>query len=356
MSFQNTLFRTYLRARWLGSYQSLLKRTEPGRRDGERRLNPRVEMLLDSLPQSPAPTVSQAAAFRKLYANIDLGRRCPERGLTIRHMVPVDGGQIEVREYRPKYFDHAQASVMFFHGGGWVVGDCDSHDDTCSHIAHWYGARVFSVNYRLAPEHPFPTPLDDCEAAWNWLGEQSEEFGLDPSRRLLMGDSAGGTLACALNLRLAAKDQPTSSAQCLIYPVTDCGMDTKSYESFESGYLLTKDAMKFFWDCYVPDAKAREHYECSPLRAPKELLAKLPTTVVSTAHFDVLRDEGHALADKLEEAGVRTLRAHIPDQIHGFATMLMLQDSLYSLVDAVYPARILAHFPEGTTVPGIVGA
>ncbi len=208
------------------------------------------------------------------------------------------------------------AMLVWFHGGGWVIGSMEETDATARVLCNRSGAVVVNVDYRLAPEHPFPAAADDALAVSRWIKDNASSLGGDPARVAVGGDSAGGNLAA-----VAAQQVPGVYAyQVLIYPVTDATMSHSSYTENADGYLLTKQSMEWFLEHYAADADPTDP-KLSPLYASEEVLAAQPPTFLLTAGFDPLRDEGQAYADKLEAAGVAVERVHYPDQIHAFFTM-----------------------------------
>jgi acetyl esterase len=226
---------------------------------------------------------------------------------------------IPARVYRPR--EPASGTVAYFHGGGWVVGSLDSFDTACRALTNACGATVASVDYRLAPEHPFPAALEDCTAATRTLADGGEPIAV-------VGDSAGGNLAVGVARRL--RDQ--LAAMALIYPVADAGLNTPSMRDFEERYGLTAAGMQRYWNLYLDGADGF-HPDASPLRAGD--LAGLPPTYVLSAEFDVLRDEGEALAGKLREAGVAVDHERIDGTIHGFWRWMAATPKTRQAVDAV---------------------
>jgi acetyl esterase len=227
-------------------------------------------------------------------------------------------GPIPLRLYRPaKAPPTASPVLVFFHGGGWVIGDLESHDGVCRHLAERSGCVVIAVDYRLAPEHKFPAALDDAFAAASWVAAQADTLGLDPVRLAVGGDSAGGTLAaaCCLLAREAG-GSPAIAYQMLLYPATDFAMDTPSHRQFAEGHLLTLDSMVWFRDHYLNGPSDMEDWRASPLRAAS--LAGLPPAFVLTASHDPLRDEGERYARRLIETGTPVTVWRAPGQIHGF--------------------------------------
>jgi acetyl esterase/lipase len=231
---------------------------------------------------------------------------------------PGPGGEIPVRLYAPRSSEPLPA-LVFFHGGGFVIGSLESHDGTCRSLADEAGCAVVSIDYRLAPEHPFPAAPEDCLAATRWVGAQAHTLGLDASRLAVGGDSAGGCLAAVVAQQCRERGGPRLAFQLLIYPVTDHGFDTPSYDANASGYLLTRDMMKWFWGHYLADPADGASPLASPLRAEK--LAGLPPALVQTAELDPLRDEGEAYARRLAEAGVPTTLTRYDGLFHGFFGM-----------------------------------
>jgi acetyl esterase len=210
-------------------------------------------------------------------------------------------------------------ALVFFHGGGFVICNLDTHDGPCRSIANAAGCIVVSVDYRLAPEHPYPAAAEDCHAATEWVAKNGAEFGIDTSRIAIGGDSAGGNLAAVVALMARDRGAPSLRFQLLIYPVTDYAFETDSYRENAEGYLLTRDMMRWFWNLYVPDAsKAAEPY-ASPLRAAD--LSGLPPALCITAEYDPLRDEGEAYAARLREAGVAATTSRYDGLFHGFFGM-----------------------------------
>jgi acetyl esterase len=234
--------------------------------------------------------------------------------------IPGPAGEIAARLYVPAA-DGPQPLplLVYFHGGGWVIGDLETHDSPCRFLAANAGAQVLAVDYRLAPEHPFPAAADDAFAAFSWASENAARFGVDPSRIAVGGDSAGGNLAAVAALTARDEGGPVPAMQLLIYPVTDTGRELPSRGTFAEGFLLTRRDMAYYEDRYLPPGTDRNDPKVSVLQADD--LAGLPPAYVATAGFDPLRDEGNAFADRLREAGVPvTLHRH-PGLIHTFVNL-----------------------------------
>ncbi|MBS1168424.1 MAG: Lipolytic enzyme [Proteobacteria bacterium] len=218
-------------------------------------------------------------------------------------VIPVKSGTIAGRLYRPFGEGGALPGIVYIHGGGWVLCSLDTHDNICRNLAASVGAIVISVDYRMAPEHRFPVASDDCLDAIRWIAAHTSNFGIDPAKLIIGGDSAGGNLAAVTTLRIRDEGGPALAGQMLIYPVTDdIAAGHPSYAEFADGFGLTADDMVWFWDHYVPDPAQRTHPHASPLRA--DSLAGLPPALLLTAGCDVLRDEGEAYAGRLAAAGV----------------------------------------------------
>ncbi|MDX1947150.1 MAG: alpha/beta hydrolase [Pirellulaceae bacterium] len=229
--------------------------------------------------------------------------------------VPGPAGEIPVRVYAP-HGNGPFPVLLFYHGGGWVLGSINTHDEVPRSICHRAGVIVVSVDYRLAPEHRFPAPLDDCYAALVWAAEHAAEIGGDPRRLAVGGDSAGGNLAAAVAIRARDERGPRVLLQVLIYPVTNYNFDSASYHQMSTGFGLTRAGMQAFWRDYLRDPAEGLHPLASPLQAGN--LAGLPPALVITAHFDVLRDEGEAYAARLAQAGVPVTCTRYTAMNHGF--------------------------------------
>ncbi len=222
------------------------------------------------------------------------------------------------RLYRPTPGDATPGLLRWFHGGRWVLGDIASHDNICHALARRSGHAVLSVEYRLAPESPFPAGLDDCVRATRWTLEHSRDLDVDPRRIAIGGDSAGANLAAAVCQTIS--DPPVF--QLLVYPVTDARCESASYVENGEGYFLTADSMQWFVEQYLSGGEGSpDDPRVSPLLVAAETLATAPPTLVITAGFDPLRDEGVAYADRLAQVGVATSHVHFPGQIHGFFSM-----------------------------------
>jgi len=221
------------------------------------------------------------------------------------------------------YSDHADdALLIYLHGGGFVHGNLDSHDNLCRHLARITGARVLSVEYQKAPENPWPIPVNDTIRAYEDIMQRLPEFGLVDPVIAVAGDSAGGKLTTVLCRKLAQMEIRQPAAQLLFYPSTDSLRQNGSRTLFADGFLLTENNVQIYTDCYVPPQQDRSHPDISPLYATTEELASSPPAVVVTAGFDPLRDEGRDYAKKLQAAGVPVEWLEFPGMVHGFVNIL----------------------------------
>ena len=225
-------------------------------------------------------------------------------------------GMLAARAYRPDGAAAGGPVIVFFHGGGWVIGSIQSHDNTAGRMAAETGCTVISVEYRLAPEHKFPAPLEDCYSATAWVAEHAGDLGVDASRLAIAGDSAGGNLAAAVALLARERGGPAIAYQLLVYPVTDITFDYPSHaENGPLNYILSGRAMRWFTDHYIGGAEGVD-WRAAPIQAND--LSGLPPAFVVTAELDPLRDEGEAYARRLEEAGVPVTTIRGTGMIHGF--------------------------------------
>jgi acetyl esterase len=234
--------------------------------------------------------------------------------------IPGPHGAIPARIYTPKTLrrkDGLAPCLVFFHGGGWVIGDLDSHDVVCRKLAHEGELIVISIDYRLAPEHRFPAAVDDAIAATKWVAANATQLGIDAARLIVGGDSAGGNLTAVVTL-VARDSGPKLYGQVLIYPATDLAMTTPSHSEPETSILLTHSVTRWFIGNYLGDADVSD-WRASPARA--KTLAGLPPAYVLVAGADPLRDEGNAYAERLKQDGVPVTYRFFPGQFHGFFTM-----------------------------------
>lgn len=235
--------------------------------------------------------------------------------------IPADGRTIPARLYTPAGLAAGSPLLIYYHGGGWVLGSLESHDNLCRYFAQQAEVRVLSVDYRRAPEHPFPAAVDDALVAFDYVAGNAEDLGADPAAIAVGGDSAGGNLAAVVAHAASQNGTARPVFALLLYPATDSTARRPSREKFGNGFLLTDESMTWFMDHYVPDVEQRTDPRVSVLLA--EDLRGFPATYLATAGFDPVRDEGEAFAEKLAEAGVRVAAHRHPDLIHGYASMLV---------------------------------
>jgi acetyl esterase len=248
------------------------------------------------------------------------------------HRLPVAGGEITVRAYSPGG-PGPHPALVYYHGGGWVIGDLYTHDGLCRSLTNAARCLVVSVDYRRAPESKYPVAAEDSYAALCWVVANAARLGLDPRRVAVGGDSAGGNLATVAALMARARGGPALVHQVLIYPVTDHDLNTQSYIENATGYVLTREGMRWFWDHYlVRESQGREPH-ASPFRAPS--LAGLPSALVITAECDPLRDEGEAYADRLRDAGVPVTVTRYAGMFHGFVRMTRMLDKARTALDEI---------------------
>lgn len=281
-------------------------------------LDPQAQALLDQLKALGGPALNELSAPDARIAAQALGTLSgpPETVAKVENRtIPGPGGALPVRIYTPAGSGPFPA-LVFFHGGGWVIGDLDTQDGPCRKLTNGGGCVVVSVDYRLAPEHKFPAAPDDTYAATRWVAANAASINVDPTRIAVGGDSAGGNLTAVTAQMARDRGGPQLVFQLLIYPVTDGACDTASYRDNADGYLLTKDMMLWFWNYYVRNDADRLNPMASPLRA--QSLRGLPPALVQSAEFDPLRDEGEAYAARLKEADVPVKLTRYKGMIHGF--------------------------------------
>ena len=275
-------------------------------------------------PAAPLHTLTPAQARLQLRRSAGQVVARPPAMAELREMSVAGGaGSLPARLYVPAEAAGSESAlVVYFHGGGWALGDLDTHDTVCRALARSSGARVLSVSYRLAPEHPFPAAVEDALSSYRDAVARARELGADPRRVAVAGDSAGGHLA-AVTALLAARDEVPPAFQLLIYPVTDCAVPARSRLEFAEGFLLTKENMDWYEENFI-GAHDRRDPRVSPLHA--DSLAGLAPAMVVTAGFDPLRDEGEQYARRLREEGVTAILRRHSGYVHGF-THIMVGDS-----------------------------
>lgn len=241
-----------------------------------------------------------------------------------RRSISVDGQALEIRVVRPQGAKGELPVFMFFHGGGWVLGDYPTHERLIHDLVLGSGAAAVYVDYTPSPEAKFPTAINQAYAATRWVAENGKQIGVDGSRLAVVGNSVGGNMAAVVALKAKEAGTPKLRFQALLWPVTDANFNNGSYNQFAEGHFLTRNMMQWFWDSYTSDPRQRDDIHASPLRASLEQLKGLPPALVQTAEMDVLRDEGEAYARKLGAAGVPVTAVRYNGMIHDFGLLNVL--------------------------------
>jgi acetyl esterase len=305
----------------------LCRAPEEHARRREVNLNPQVVALLERVARSPLPKYHTVSPFvaRRIYRDTRaaLAPKAPE----VAEVRLFAFNEFAIRSYRP-LVDETLPALVYFHGGGWTIGDLDTHDVLCRQLAVGAHCAVFSVDYRLAPEHPFPSAVEDCIAATAYVAENADRLRV--SGIAVGGDSAGGNLAAVVALHARDAGGPPLAFQLLIYPATDQHCATPSHERNARGYLLEREGIEFFRRCYLPDAQAFADWRASPLLAKDH--ADVPAALVITAGYDPLLDEGRAYAERLKAAGVKVAYREYADMVHGFLLFGAVLDSANAAV------------------------
>jgi acetyl esterase len=285
-------------------------------------LDTRTQWLLTLVARSGRPPLHELPLERARHefalSTLALGGWAQPIGELVDRTIPGPGGALPIRLYRPEGAAQSRRGVLvYYHGGGWVVGDVASYDKVCRYLAAKSGCIVVSVDYRRAPEHRFPAPLEDALAAFDWVHEHAEALGGDPGKIGVGGDSAGGNMAAVVSLMARDRNGARPAFQLLIYPAVDLGGDFASHRELGSSYLLTKPMMDWFRAQYLNSEVEIADWRVSPLKAAS--LANLPPAYVCTAGFDPLRDEGKAYAERLRAEGNSVTYREFDSLIHGFA-------------------------------------
>jgi acetyl esterase/lipase len=241
-------------------------------------------------------------------------------------VIKIDGKDINLTIVRPAGVSGILPAFMFFHGGGWILGDFPTHERLVRDLVAGSGAVAVFVNYTPSPEARYPVAINEAYAATKWVAEHGAEIGVDGKRLAVAGNSVGGNMATAVALMAKEKGTPALRAQVLFWPVTNANLENTSYDAFANGYFLTKGMMKWFWDAYTTNPAQRQEILVSPLLATPEQLKGLPPTLIQTAEKDVLRNEGEAYARKLDSAGVTVVSIRYNGMIHDFGLINALSD------------------------------
>ena len=303
-------------------------------------LDPQAQAVLDGMAASGAPelhTLSVPDARQVILSMAAMGGESEAVSRVEDRQIPGPAGSIPIRIYALAGSGPFPV-LVYFHGGGWVIGNIESHETVCRTLTNAAGCVTVSVDYRLAPEHKFPVGPEDCYAATQWVATNAATINGDPTRIAVGGDSAGGNLSAVVSLMARDRGGPKLVYPLLIYPATDYMPDTPSLRENGSGYFLTKDDMVWFWNHYLSSEAEAKHPHVSPLRA--DSLSGLPPALVITAEFDPLRDEGEMYAARLREAGVPAVTARYNGMIHGFLSMAgALDQGKKALADAAAGQR-----------------
>ena len=309
------------------------------------KLDPNVRNLLEivqAMGAAPMETLVPAEARRQATERFKPVAGTPEPVHSVENRrIPGPAGEIPVRVYTPDA-PAPRPAMVYFHGGGWVICDLDTHDVICRAIARRAGAVVVSVDYRLAPESKFPAAVDDCYAATGWVASNAETLGIDRARISVGGDSAGGNLGAAISLKSRDEQGPPIALQAMVYPVTDLSsFSTPSYQEFAESHQLTRNMMEWFRAHYLANIEDAANPYASPLLARD--LTGLPPALIITAECDLLRDEGEAYAARLAEAGVQVTCTRYPGMIHPFFSLSgvipQALDAIQQVADAVRTSR-----------------
>jgi len=290
---------------------------------GQARLDPQARALIERIAASGAPplyTLSPSEARRAYRESRAALALAPPHVEEIRELSVLGPARaLHARLYHPRPWEKSPPGVVYFHGGGFTYGDIDTHDVVCRGIAQSTPCAVVSVDYRLAPENKFPAAVEDSVAATGWVAGNAAALGIDPERLVVAGDSAGGNLAAVTALAARDAGGPRIAMQVLVYPTTDFSSEAGSIARFASGYLLTRESIRWVKRTYLRDERDAEDWRASPLRASD--FSGLPAAYIITAGFDPLRDEGRAYADRLAQAGVSVTHESFEGQVHGFLVM-----------------------------------
>jgi acetyl esterase len=287
------------------------------------RLDPQARAVLERAAASgaPPPYALSAEEARRVYRETRAPLApAPPHVAEVRELsIPGPAGRLRARLYRADSAQGSLPGMAYFHGGGFIYGDLDTHDAVCRGICASTPCVVVSVDYRLAPEHKFPAAVEDAFAATQWISRNAASLGVDAGRVVVAGDSAGGNLAAVVALMARDGGAPPLAMQVLVYPTVDFAADTASLARFAEGYLLTRKGIEWVRRMYLRDERAAADWRASPLRAGD--FSKLPPAYVITAGFDPLLDEGRAYADRLTQAGVPVTYECFEGQVHGFLVM-----------------------------------
>ncbi len=319
-------------------------------------LHPQAAVFLDQLarqktPQLEALPIDTTRAALVMASYVKLAPPVLSKVET-RLISGPDGSELKIRLYWPPG-EGPFGACLYFHGGGWVLNNIDTHDDVARRLAAASAGVVVSVDYRLAPEHKYPAATEDAYAALTWVASHASALNVDPRRIAVCGDSAGGNLAAVACLMTRDRGGPPIVAQALIYPITDCDMDRPSYRENADGYFLTTKQMKWFWNHYLSSPEQMREPYASPMRAAS--LRGLPPALIQTAEFDPLRDEGEAYAEALRAAGVPATLHRYDGLIHAFVKRVDQFDAALEAIQEIgdwlqtFGSHVRSHVHDGHT-------
>lgn len=286
-----------------------------------------VQEFLNALNAGGGTPIEQLSphAARQVLIDAQKGAKLPAADVSEK-TINVDGGTIKLNIVKPRGVQGTLPVFMFFHGGGWILGDFQTHERLVRDLVTESGAAAVFVNYTPSPEAHFPVAINQAYAATRWVAEHGNEIGVDGSRLALVGNSVGGNMVAAVALQAKQHKSPAIRYDVMLWPVTDARFNTRSYDQYEKGYFLSRDMMKWFWAAYTPKDSDRNNILASPLRATPGQLQGLPPTLIQTAEFDVLRDEGEAFGRKLDAAGVNVTVTRYNGLIHDYGLLNALSD------------------------------
>ncbi len=308
-------------------------------------LEPKTQAFVDALKAQggkPIYQLSYQDARKVLEDAQAVSVRKPPADIEEKTLPVGPTGEVSVRIYRPRGAKGALPVVMYFHGGGWVLGSKNTHERLLRDLVNGTNAAFVFVNYTPSPEAKFPVPIEQAYAATRYVAEHGRELNLDATRLALAGDSVGGNMTAAVTLLAKERRGPDIRYQVLLYPVTDSSLSTESYHDFADGPWLTKAAMEWFWDAYAPNKEDRKKITASPLQASIDQLRGLPPALIVVDEYDVLRDEGEAYAQKLIHAGVEVTALRVLATHHDFALLNALADTPATLTTVALASQKLA--------------
>ncbi|MGO4379516.1 alpha/beta hydrolase [Pseudoduganella sp. RAF19] len=283
-------------------------------------VEPTTAAFLKAIENAPPMENMTPKDARQVLIDAQKGAILPKADVSEK-VIKVDGQDVKLHIVCPAGAKGTLPAFMFFHGGGWVLGDFPTHERLVRDLVVYSGAAAVFVDYTPSPEAGYGVAINQAYGATRWVASHGKEIHVDGSRLAVAGNSVGGNMAAVVSLMAKDKGGPKLRAQVLMWPVTDAGFDTASYHQFANGYFLTRNMMKWFWDNYTTDAAARKEIYASPLQAPIEQLKGLPPTMVQVAEFDVLRDEGEAYARKLSAAGVEVTPLRVNGVVHDYGLL-----------------------------------